>query len=135
MELESAIKVEKAAPDSHFRLLRCPECGSDNVAYVQYMMDAQEPWKVCCFDCGFTVDQQKIFRHEAQLCWNRKCQEMQQKPCMNCPDRIPGCSDHCMKPRFRAWKYQQEQLRAARKTDLDIGIYTAGQIRKNRRVR
>lgn len=70
MDLEHAIKGESAAPDSHFRLLPCPGCRSDNVAYVQYMLGRQEPWKVRCFDCGYTVDQQKIFKHEAQVAWN-----------------------------------------------------------------
>ena len=71
MEIECAIKVERADPDSHFRLLSCPECGSDNVAYVQYMTGIQEPWKVSCFDCGYTVDKQAIFKHEAQVAWNK----------------------------------------------------------------
>lgn len=71
MDLEHAIKVESAAPDSHFRLLPCPGCRSDNVAYLQYMLGRQEPWKVRCFDCGYTVDLQKIFKHEAQVVWNQ----------------------------------------------------------------
>ena len=71
MNLEHAIRVDAAAPDSHFRLLPCPACRSENVAYVQYMLGRQEPWKVRCFDCGFTVDQQKIFKHEAQVDWNK----------------------------------------------------------------
>lgn len=69
--LESAIRIEAAAPDSHFRLHPCPACGGDNVAYVQYMTGIQEPWKVACFDCGCTVDRQKIFKHEAQVAWNK----------------------------------------------------------------
>lgn len=73
MDLESAIKIESAVPDSHFRLLPCPECSSDNVAYVQYMQGRQEPWKVRCFDCGYTVDKQTLFKHEAQVHWNRRC--------------------------------------------------------------
>ena len=71
MDMETAISVEAAAPDSHFRLVPCPACHSDNVAYVQYMLGIQEPWKVRCFDCGYTVDQQKIFKHEAQVAWNK----------------------------------------------------------------
>jgi hypothetical protein len=70
-DLETAIRIEAAAPDSHFRLLPCPCCHSDNVAYVQYMTGIQEPWKVSCFDCGYTVDQQKIFKHGAQIVWNQ----------------------------------------------------------------
>lgn len=72
MDLEHAIRIDAAAPYSHFRLLPCPECGGDNVAYVQYMTGIQEPWKVSCFDCGYTVDQQKIFKHEAQVAWNKE---------------------------------------------------------------
>ena len=74
MEIECAIKVERADPDSHFRLLPFPECGGDNVAYVQYMTGIQEPWKVSSFDCGYTVDQQKIWRHEAQVAWNKNAE-------------------------------------------------------------
>ena len=72
MDLETAIKIKSAAPDSHFRLIPCPECGSNNVAYVQYMLDRQKSWKVRCFDCGYTVDKQKIFRQEAQVAWNQE---------------------------------------------------------------
>lgn len=74
MDLEHAIRVDAAAPDSHFRLLPCPCCHSENVAYVQYMLGRQEPWKVRCFDCGYTVDQQKIFKHEAQVAWNKNAE-------------------------------------------------------------
>ena len=72
MEIEGAIKIESAAPDSHFRLVPCPACHSDNVAYVQYMLGIQEPWKVRCFDCGHTVDKHAIFKHEAQVHWNKE---------------------------------------------------------------
>lgn len=72
MEIEGAIKIESAASDSHFRLVPCPACHSDNVAYVQYMLGIQEPWKVRCFDCGHTVDKHAIFKHEAQVHWNKE---------------------------------------------------------------
>lgn len=53
MDMETAISVEAAAPDSHFRLLPCPACQSENVAYVQYSLGRnREPWKVRCFDCN-----------------------------------------------------------------------------------
>ena len=71
MDLETAIWIEPAAPDSHFRLLPCPECGGDNVAYVQYMLGRQEPWKVRCFDCKYTVDRQAVCKHDAQEHWNK----------------------------------------------------------------
>lgn len=71
-DMESAIKIEAAAPDSHFRLLPCPGCRSDNVAYVQYMLGRQEPWKVRCFDCKYTVDRQAACKHDAQAHWNKE---------------------------------------------------------------
>lgn len=72
MDLETAIKIESGAPDSHFRLLPCPVCQSDNVAYIRYMLDRQEPWKVRCFDCGHTVDEQASIKHKAQAAWNKE---------------------------------------------------------------
>lgn len=75
MEIEGAIKIESAASDSHFRLVPCPACHSDNVAYVQYLLGIQEPWKVLCFDCGHEVDRAKIFRHEARAAWNNHVKE------------------------------------------------------------
>lgn len=69
---DDVIQIVKPEPDSHFLLLNCPECHGDNVAYVQYKQDVQEPWRVRCFDCGHTVDKQAIFRHEAQGHWNRE---------------------------------------------------------------
>lgn len=74
-DLDGAIRIEAAAPDSHFRLLPCPKCRSDNAAYVQYILGIQEPWKVRCFDCGHTVDMAKVFRHEAQAAWNNHAKE------------------------------------------------------------
>lgn len=115
MEIEGAIKIEKADPDSHFRLLPCPNCGSDNVAYVQYMIGIQEPWKVRCFDCGHAVDKQAIFKHEAKRYWDRVCQDRKDKPCLNCPDRHTACSDHCQKPEKIAWDEKQARIRENRK--------------------
>lgn len=70
--METAISVQVPEKDSHFRLRTCPKCSGDNVAYVQYMLGKQEPWKVRCFDCGHTVDKRAIFRHEAQVAWNQE---------------------------------------------------------------
>ena len=67
--MDDEILIVKPEPDSQFRLRQC-KCGSDNVAYAQYRKDRQEPWRVRCFDCGFTVDKAKAFRHEAQTAWN-----------------------------------------------------------------
>lgn len=69
--LTNAIAVMKPEPDSHFLLLPCPVCKSDNVAYVEYKEGIQEPWRVCCFDCGYTVDKQSVLRHDAQKHWNK----------------------------------------------------------------
>ena len=79
MVLTDAIAVIKPEPDSHF-LLPCPECKSDNVAYVGYMLGIQEPWRVQCFDCGHTVDRQAAFRHEAQGHWNRQHRTVNYEP-------------------------------------------------------
>ena len=73
MDLETAIIIESAAPDSHFRLNNCGCCGGDNVAYVRYSHGRnREPWKVRCFDCGHTVDMQADAKHEAQVAWNKE---------------------------------------------------------------
>ena len=73
MTMDGAIRVEAAAPDSHFRLMGCPCCGGDNVAYVQYSAGRKrEPWKVRCFDCGYTVDKEAACKHDAQLNWNKE---------------------------------------------------------------
>lgn len=36
-------------------------------------------------------------------------------PCKGCPDRYPGCSDHCKKPERQAWKAEQEKIRENRR--------------------
>lgn len=72
MSLDSAIQIEVPEPDSQFRLRPCGRCGGDNVAYVRYKLGMQEPWRVRCFDCGHTVDKQAVFRHEAQIAWNKE---------------------------------------------------------------
>lgn len=59
----------KPSPDSQFRLRPC-KCGSDNVAFAQYRKDGHEPWRVRCFDCGFTVDKESACRHDVQVLWN-----------------------------------------------------------------
>ena len=132
MDLESAIRIETAEPDSQFRLLTCPDCCGDNVAYVQYMTGIQEPWKVRCFDCGYTVDQQKIFKHEAQACWNKD--PRRDKPCMGCADRYPGCSDHCKKMGFLKWREAHNRRREEEQKENHIWGYTAREINRNRRV-
>lgn len=29
-------------------------------------------------------------------------------PCKGCPDRYPGCSDHCKKPEYLEWRAKKE---------------------------
>lgn len=36
-------------------------------------------------------------------------------PCKGCPDRYPGCSDHCRKPQKLAWEAEQVRIRENRK--------------------
>lgn len=36
-------------------------------------------------------------------------------PCRGCPDRYPGCSDHCTKSEHLDWKAEQEKIRENRK--------------------
>lgn len=67
--LTDAIAVVVPEPDSHYRLVPC-KCSSDNVAYVQYVSGEEEKWRVCCFDCGQTVDIGTPVRHDAQTAWN-----------------------------------------------------------------
>ena len=72
--MDDVIQVLVPDPESQFRLRRC-KCGSDNVAYCQYLLGRQELWRVRCFDCGFTVDRHRLFRHEAQVAWNEEVAE------------------------------------------------------------
>ena len=37
------------------------------------------------------------------------------KPCKGCPDRYPGCADHCEKEAFLEWKAEQEKIRENRR--------------------
>lgn len=71
MMISNAIAVVRPQPDSQFRLAPC-RCGSDKVAYVQYMTENAELWRVRCFDCGNVVDKGCTVRHDAQLAWNRQ---------------------------------------------------------------
>lgn len=52
-------------------------------------------------------------------------------PCKDCPDRYPGCSDHCQKPEHEAWKAEQKMIRENKK-NYQCPIWTHGD-RDNRR--
>ena len=69
MMFEDAIQIIKPEPDSHYRLLDCPECNGDNVAYIQKANVAGATWHGMCFDCSHTGKGDAI-RHEAQKNWN-----------------------------------------------------------------
>ena len=71
--MDDALAIIKPDPDSHFLLLPCEDCKSDNVAYVKYQHPDGEAWRVKCFDCGKVIDPgEPTPRHEAQLLWNRR---------------------------------------------------------------
>lgn len=70
--MDDALEIIKPEPDSHFRLLPCESCHSDNVAYVKYHHPGGDRWRVQCFDCGHTVEtEEPAPRHSLQLLWNR----------------------------------------------------------------
>ena len=71
MMMDDVIEVKKADSDSHFRLLPCKKCKSDNVAYVHYNGKGGAAWRVQCFDCGHTVYKGNKVRHDAQVNWNK----------------------------------------------------------------
>ena len=68
MKIDDAIEVKKPAPDSQYRLLHCPDCKGDNVAYIQTAADG-ELWHGKCFDCGY-MGQGAEIQHDAQISWN-----------------------------------------------------------------
>lgn len=72
MMVDDAIEIKTAPVDSQYRLLPCPKCKSDNVAYVHYNGRGGAKWRVECFDCGHTVDKGNTVRHDAQAAWNKE---------------------------------------------------------------
>lgn len=75
--MDDVIEIKVPAPDSHFKLLPCRKCKSDNVAYVHYNGRGGAKWRVKCFDCGYTVDKGHRVRHDAQVAWNVDAKEGQ----------------------------------------------------------
>ena len=133
MEINGAIKVERPDQTSHFRLVDCPDCQAiDNVAYI---LGDDLTWKVRCFNCGLEIDIRTDCKHDAQVAWNKMCWDRRDKPCMGCPDRYPGCADHCKKPHFLARQELARKEREAKERDRDLTHYQIKEIRKNRRVR
>ena len=72
MSMDDVIEIKKADPDGQYRLLPCPKCKSDNVAYVHYNGRGGAKWRVECFDCDHTVDKCYKVRHDAQVAWNKE---------------------------------------------------------------
>lgn len=71
VRIDDAIEIKKPEIDSHFRLVKCPCCSGDNVAYVKYLDKGSELWRVSCFDCGHTVNAGGAFSmHDIQMRWN-----------------------------------------------------------------
>ena len=60
---------------------------------------------------------------------------MTDRPCYECPDRFPGCSDSCRKPTFLAQRERERVIRENRRKYNETTSYTVDQIRRNRRVR
>lgn len=53
-------------------------------------------------------------------------------PCKGCPDRYPGCSDHCQKPEHLAWREELARIKKAKdnyrqpawaRAEMDPGRY------------
>lgn len=67
MTLDDVVKIQKAAPDSQYRLIPC-RCGSDDVAYV---LGVDGQWRARCFSCSAQGPGSTV-RHEAQTYWNEE---------------------------------------------------------------
>lgn len=65
-------QIIKPEADSQYKLLPCPECESDDVAYEAYQDGDRELWRVRCFGCGHCVDGKTDVRHDAQQLWNEE---------------------------------------------------------------
>lgn len=69
MNEDDVIEVLPADPDSQFRLVPCPVCGSTNVCYVQHEGNGDEYWQAECGDCHH-IGMPAAKRHAAQEMWN-----------------------------------------------------------------
>ena len=66
--MTEAVEVVRPDPDSHFRLLPCKVCQSEDVCYEYRPWG----WLVRCQACGHTLDIGTHIRHEAQVAWNKE---------------------------------------------------------------
>ena len=58
-------------PDSHFRLLPCPECGGTEIEYLRRVPHYRLEWCVRCKTCG-KMSRYWTVKHHAQIEWNGK---------------------------------------------------------------
>ena len=72
--MPDAIEVIRPDPDSHFRLLPCRVCQSEDIAY-----ERPWGWRVRCQACGHAVDIGTHVRHEAQVAWNKENKNVKTK--------------------------------------------------------
>ena len=57
------------------------------------------------------------------------------KPCMGCEDKVPGCQDHCDKPAYVRFRARLDTIRRNRARCRSADGYQSDMIRKNRRTR
>jgi hypothetical protein len=57
------------------------------------------------------------------------------KPCLGCEDKVPGCSDHCDKPEYLKFRKRMETIRRNRARHRTVDGYQSDMIWKNRRAR
>lgn len=87
MDQDKVLQIIKPLPDSHFLLLPCWQCESDNVAYIEYLHLGGARWRVQCLDCGATVaHEQPAPRHQLQVEWNGKSKS--KRPPQSVPSRV-----------------------------------------------
>lgn len=62
--------IEKPVPDSHFRLLPCAVCQSQEVGYQARTASGKAKFRVRCAGCGKKTTWWPC-KHDAQMDWNR----------------------------------------------------------------
>ena len=57
------------------------------------------------------------------------------KPCLGCEDKVPGCQDHCDKPAYVRFRAMLDTIRRNRMRNSTVDGYQSDMIRRNRRTR
>lgn len=57
------------------------------------------------------------------------------KPCMGCEDKVPGCQDHCDKPAYLKFRARLDTINRNRARGRSLNGYQSDMIRRNRRGR